>query len=149
MHNFVADWRFRGRLAPMHAPMPDTALSASRWAMVGRIRLCLCGVSAVVGMLSMPIRHLGDGQRSPRRDKRICPRLRPARPSDYGGGICLYRPGRLASAHAHRMAWRTKVPVVEAHIPAATAVRRIARSPTRSNQSLVQGLRIPKATASS
>jgi hypothetical protein len=30
------------------------------------------------------------------------------------------------------MTWRTKVPVVEAHIPAAAAGRRIARSPTRS-----------------
>jgi len=42
------------------------------------------------------------------------------------------------------MTWRTKVAVVEAHIPAATAGRRSARSPTRSNPSLVQGLGIPE-----
>jgi len=135
----------------MHAPMPDTALSASRWAMVGRIRLCLCGVSAVVGILSMPTRHLG-----PRRWAAITATgisayasdcARHAQATTIGAYACIGQDGSPPPTDTET--WRTKVPVVEAHIPAATAGRRSARSPTRCNQSLVQGLGIAKATASS
>jgi hypothetical protein len=84
------------------------------------------------------------------RDKRICPRLRPhARMAMIGAYACI-RPGRLASGRRQRLTWRTKVPVVEAHIPAHRHSRAKKRALAEAlNQSLVRGLGIPKATASS